>query len=61
MSRLMISALFAAAMALSACSTNQVIDNTVGVAGFVTKTAVKGAVGAGKLAVNTVRGDSGER
>lgn len=42
-------ALAAAAMTLSACSTDQAIDNTVGVAAGATKLAAKGAVGAGKL------------
>lgn len=42
-------------VALSACSTEQVVDNTVGATGFVAKTAVKGTIGAGKLAVKGVR------
>ena len=36
---------------VSACSTESVVDNTVGATGFVAKTAVKGTIGAGKLAV----------
>lgn len=40
----------AAATMLSACSSDQVIDNTVGVAAGTTKVVAKGAVGAGKLA-----------
>lgn len=42
-------ALLVSAMALSACSSDRVIDNTVGVAAGATKFAAKGAVGAGKL------------
>ncbi len=42
-------ALLAATVALSACSSGQVIDNTVGVAAGTTKVVAKGAVGAGKL------------
>ncbi len=45
-----IAALLGAVLALSACSTNQVVDTTVDASGFVVKTAAKGAVGAGKLA-----------
>lgn len=41
----------AACFAVSACSSDQVIDNTVGVAAGATKIVAKGAVGAGKLAV----------
>ena len=36
------------AVALSACSTNQVVDNTVGVAAGATKVVAKGTVKAGK-------------
>ncbi|MBY6057168.1 hypothetical protein KUV26_08750 [Leisingera daeponensis] len=43
-------ALISAGVALSACSTDQAIDNTVGVAAGTTKVVAKGAVGAGKLA-----------
>lgn len=43
-------ALAATAMTLSACSSDQVIDNTVGVAAGGTRLAAKGVVGAGKLA-----------
>lgn len=44
-----------AMMTLTACSTASVVDNTVDATGFVAKTAVKGTIGAGKLAVNGVR------
>lgn len=44
-----IAAVLAAAVALSACTSDQVIDNTVGVASGATKVVAKGAVGAGKL------------
>lgn len=44
-----------AMMTVSACSTNQVADNTGAATGFVAKTAVKGVVGAGKLAVRGVK------
>jgi len=40
-----------AVVGLSACTSDQVIDNTVGVAAGATKVVAKGAVGAGKLAV----------
>lgn len=53
--KMMIPALLAAAVSLGACSTEQVVDNTVGATGFVAKTAVKGTIGAGKLAVKGVR------
>lgn len=43
-------ALAATAMTLSACSSDQVIDNSVGFAAGTTKVAAKGVVGAGKLA-----------
>ena len=46
----MFAALIAAAVALSACTTEQVIDNSVGVAAGTTKVIAKGTVGAGKLA-----------
>lgn len=36
---------------VAACSTESVVDNTVGATGFVAKTAVKGTIGAGKMAV----------
>ena len=35
---------------LSACSTEQVVDNTFETGAFVGRTAVKGAVGASKIA-----------
>lgn len=41
----------AAVVGLSACSSGQVIDNTVDVAGGATKVVAKSVVGAGKLAV----------
>ncbi|MHA6346405.1 hypothetical protein [Roseivivax sp. CAU 1761] len=40
-----------AAMTLANCTTEKAVDNTVDGTLFVTKTAVKGVVGAGKLAV----------
>ncbi|RBW42332.1 hypothetical protein DS901_16720 [Loktanella sp. D2R18] len=40
-----------AAITLSACTAEKVVDNTVGGTLFVGQTAVKGAVGAGKLVV----------
>ncbi|QFS85158.1 hypothetical protein [Roseivivax sp. THAF197b] len=42
--------LLSGAMALSACSTEKAIDNTVDVAAGTTRLVAKGAVGAGKLA-----------
>lgn len=48
--KMSIAALVVAGLALSACSTDQVIDNSVGVAAGTTKVVAKGAVGAGKLA-----------
>ncbi len=42
--------LLTAAFALSACSTEQVIDNSAGAAAGATKVVAKGVVGAGKLA-----------
>jgi len=53
--KMMIAALMGAAVSLSACSGEQVIDNTIGATGFVAKTAVKGTIGAGKLAVKGVK------
>lgn len=52
-------AMISALAAVSACSTEQVVDNTVGATGFVAKTAVKGTVGAGRLAVKGVKKVSG--
>lgn len=49
--KMMIVALVGALVSLSACSSSQVVDNTVGATAFVAKTAVKGTIGAGKLAV----------
>ncbi|MEM7710091.1 MAG: hypothetical protein AAF264_04940 [Pseudomonadota bacterium] len=43
-------AVLSGAMALSACSSDQAIDNTVGIAAGTTKVVAKGVVGAGKLA-----------
>ncbi|SFE18390.1 hypothetical protein SAMN04488523_105247 [Sulfitobacter brevis] len=51
----MIVGLVGAMVALSACSTDQVVDTTGSTVGFVTKTAVKGTIGAGKLAVRGVK------
>ena len=44
------------ALTLSACTSDQVIDNTVGVAAGTTKVIAKGAVGAGKLVYRGVTG-----
>jgi len=55
MKKLMIIAVLGSVVAVSACSTNQVADNTGAAAGFVAKTAVKGTVGAGKLVVKGVK------
>ena len=57
--KMMIVALLGALVGVSACSTEQVVDNTVGVTGFVAKTAVKGTIGAGKLAVKGVQKAAG--
>lgn len=51
MKKLMILTVLGSIVAVSACSTNQVADNTGAAAGFVVKTTVKGTVGTGKLAV----------
>lgn len=53
--KMMIVALLGALVTVSACSTEQVVDNTVGATGFVAKTAVKGTIGAGKLVVKGVQ------
>ncbi|WP_298862579.1 hypothetical protein [uncultured Sulfitobacter sp.] len=53
--KMMIVALMGALVSVSACSTGQVLDNTVDATGFVAKTAVKGTIGAGKLAVKGVK------
>ena len=53
--KMMIAALMGAALTVSACSGGQVLDNTVDATGFVAKTAVKGTVGAGKLAIKGVK------
>jgi hypothetical protein len=55
LNKMLIVAALGATVAVSACSTQQVADNTGATAGFVTKTAVKGVVGAGKLAVKGVQ------
>jgi len=57
--KLMIVGLVGAMATLSACSTEQVANNTGSTVGFVAKTAVKGTVGAGKLAVRGVKKVSG--
>ncbi len=54
-----IAGLVGAVFALSACSTNQVANATGNTVGFVAKTAVKGTVGAGKLAVKGVKKATG--
>ncbi|WP_300039581.1 hypothetical protein [uncultured Roseobacter sp.] len=51
----LVAALLAASLTMTACSTEQVIDNSVGVAAGTTKVVAKGAVGAGKLAVKGVK------
>lgn len=52
-------AMISALAVVSACSTEQVVDNTVGATSFIAKTAVKGTVGAGRLAVKGVKKASG--
>ena len=52
-------AMISAFAVVSACSTEQVVDNTVGATSSVAKTAVKGTVGAGRLAVKGVKKASG--
>lgn len=49
-SKITLGVLAVTAMLLAACSTDQVLDNSVGVAAGTTKVVAKGAVGAGKLA-----------
>jgi hypothetical protein len=44
-----LTAMLSTAMALTACSSDQAIDNTVGFVGGTTRVVAKGAVGAGKL------------
>ncbi len=51
MRKTLITAALTAVVGLSACSSGQVIDTTVDVAGGATKVAAKTVVGAGKLAV----------
>lgn len=46
-----VAAAFAAAITLSACSTEKVVDRTVDTTLFAGKTVVKTGVGAGKLVV----------
>ncbi len=53
-----IAALIAGVASLSACSSDQVIDNTVGVVAGGTKMAAKGAVGAGRMVYRGVTRDS---
>jgi len=53
--KMMITALLGGSVLVSACSTEQVLKNIVDATGFVAKTAVKGPVGAGKLAVKGVK------
>lgn len=51
MTKLRTIAVVAAAMAaLTACSADRAFDNTMGVAGFATKSVVKAGVGTAKLA-----------
>ena len=45
-----VATLLATALALTACSTDQAIDTSVGFAAGTTKIVAKGTVGAGKLA-----------
>ncbi|MGY3437370.1 MULTISPECIES: hypothetical protein [unclassified Marinovum] len=58
--KLTASLLIAGALALSACSTEQVVGNTVDGVGGATKLAAKGVVGAGRLAVRGGRAAFGE-
>lgn len=53
--KMMIIAMVGAMVTVSACTTEQVANNTGATAGFVAKTAIKGTVGAGKLAVKGVK------
>lgn len=53
-------AVIAAVVGLSACTSDQVIDNTVGVAAGGTKIVAKGVVGAGKLVYRGVAGSDEE-
>lgn len=55
----LLAAVLGAAVALSACTTDQVIDNSVGVAAGATKVVAKGAVGATKLAYKGVKKAAG--
>ncbi|MFD2738806.1 hypothetical protein ACFSUD_04405 [Sulfitobacter aestuarii] len=55
----LIAAMISALASLSACSTERIVDNTVDATGFVAKTAVKGTVGAGRLAVKGAKKVSG--
>ena len=52
-----VSAVFAAAITLSACSTEKVVDRTVDTTLFAGKTVVKTGVGAGKLVVRGGKAD----
>ena len=49
-----------ALLGLTACSSDQVIDNTVDVVGGGTKIVAKGVVGAGKLVYRGIAGDDEE-
>ena len=49
-----------ASLGLTACSSDQVIDNTVDVVGGGTKIVAKGVVGAGKLVYRGIAGDDEE-
>ncbi len=53
--KMMLVGILTAVTAVSACTTEGVVDNTVGATGYVAKTAIKGTVGAGKLAVKGVK------
>lgn len=55
-----VAALMVAVVGLSACTSDQVIDGTVGVAAGGTKIIAKGAVGAGKMVYRGVAGNGEE-
>jgi len=52
--------LLAGVLALSACTSEQVIDNTVGLTAGATKAVAKGAVGAGKAVYRGVSGSESD-
>ena len=54
--KMIVAGMMGAALTLSACTSDQVIDNTVGVTAGATKLVAKGAVGAGKLVYHGVVG-----